>query len=279
MSTTPAPHADAAVAAPGDKEIRVYSHSPIFYWWPVWAVGFIMTVITLIDRSEMVVVPAGSWAETGREIKGVEGQHDVVIVPAGKELPRDPEDPSKPDQRFRHMSRSQELGVIYAVFLLVIIVVSNVPLRGLWSVLIILGILLFVLITVLWGVWPKISYAFSLLDIRINLAGYATISTVLFIIWALTVFVFDRRTYVAIAPRQVRLCTAIGAGETVYDTTGMTFQKRQDDLFRHWIIGLGSGDLILHRTNVNQEIDLPNVLFIGAKIREIERLVKEQVVV
>jgi hypothetical protein len=102
---------------------------------------------------------------------------------------------------------------------------------------------------------------------------------VLLAIWALTVFVFDHRTYVVVTSGQVRVCLAIGAGETMYDTTGMTFSKRQDDLFRHWIIGLGSGDLIIHRSNTTQEIDMPNVLFVGAKIKEIERLIKERQVV
>ena len=82
-----------------------------------------------------------------------------------------------------------------------------------------------------------------------------------------------------VTPGQVRVCLAVGAGETVYDTTGMTFQKQQNDLFRHWIVGLGSGDLIIHRSNTNQEIDMPNVLFIGAKVKQIEQLIKERKVV
>jgi hypothetical protein len=224
-------------------------------------------------------VPDGTKPMTGLSLPAVEGQRDVLVLPQGKQLPRDPDDPDNINMPLRHMSRSAKIGVIYATVLLIIIVVSNVPLRGLWSVIIVLGVVLFIVITALMNVWSSIVHALSFLDIRINFGGYLFISGVLLIIWSVTVFVFDRRTYVTIAPRQVRLCTAIGAGETVYDTTGMTFQKRQDDLFRHWIIGLGSGDLILHRTNVNQEIDLPNVLFIGAKIREIEQLVKEQVVV
>jgi FlaA1/EpsC-like NDP-sugar epimerase len=160
-----------------------------------------------------------------------------------------------------------------------IIFVSNIPLRGLWSFLIILFILLMVVIFALWGVWEDIIAKLSLIDIRINAGGYFFISFLLFVIWAVTMFIFDHRTYVAITPGQVRMCLAVGAGETVYDTTGMTFQKKQDDLFRHWIIGLGSGDLIMHRSGTREEIDMPNVLFIGAKIKEIEQLIKEKEVV
>ena len=29
-----------------DEEIRLYSHSDVFYWWPVWALGFVLAFIT-----------------------------------------------------------------------------------------------------------------------------------------------------------------------------------------------------------------------------------------
>ena len=27
-------------------EVVIISHSPLFYWWPVWVVGFLMAVLT-----------------------------------------------------------------------------------------------------------------------------------------------------------------------------------------------------------------------------------------
>ena len=45
MSTavTPQPQPVAPPAPqPVVREVRVYSHSPIFYWWPVWAVGYLI---------------------------------------------------------------------------------------------------------------------------------------------------------------------------------------------------------------------------------------------
>jgi hypothetical protein len=237
-----------------------------------------MALLTLIDAHRIIVVPADSLVERDRTVEGQPGRHDVVILPQDKHLPVDPETnlPAKPKL---HMAQSKSLGVIYAVVLILIIVVSNVPLRGLWSVITILMILLAVLVLALTDRWEWLVERFAQLDIRISLGGYVFISTILFIIWAITVFIFDHRTYVAITPGQVRVCLAVGAGETVYDTTGMTFQKQQNDLFRHWIVGLGSGDLIIHRTNTTQEIDMPNVLFIGAKVKEIEQLIKERQVV
>jgi hypothetical protein len=258
------------------QEIRIYSHSSLFYWWPVWAVGFLMALLTLTNGYHMALVPAETKPESSREVAG-SGTRDVLIVPEGKKLPKDSKgELLGPGPR---VANSAKLGVTYATVLLIIIVVSNIPLRGLWSIIIILGIVLLVLICSLWGLWDDIVRIIGLLDIRINLAGYVFISLALFIIWAITVFVFDHRTYVIVTSGQVRVCLAIGTGETLYDTTGMTFSKRQDDLFRHWIVGLGSGDLIIHRSNTTQEIDMPNVLFVGSKIKEIERLIKERQVV
>jgi hypothetical protein len=275
MSTVPE-SAPLKITPPGQEEVRIYSHSPLFYWWPVWAVGFIMALLTLTDGHLMAIVPRHTKAEAQREVGG--SVRDVLVAPEGKnKLPVDKEgniiDPSL------HMANSAKFGVIYVTVLIVTIIISNVPLRGLWSVIILLGILLLVLVFSLWGLWDDLVAIMKLLDIRINLGGYMFISLALFIIWVLTVFVFDHRTYVVVTSGQVRVCLAIGAGETLYDTTGMTFSKRQDDLFRHWIVGLGSGDLIIHRSNTTQEIDMPNVLFVGSKIKEIERLIKERQVV
>src|SRR5205807_2090054 len=151
--------------------------------------------------------------------------------------------------------------VLFAAVLLLIIFISNVPLRGLWSFIVILFVALVIVIFALAGFWDWILDRISMLQIHINAGGYIFIATILFIIWAITVFAFDRRRYLAISSGQVRMCLAAGAGETVYDTSGMTFSKRQDDLFRHWIVGLGSGDLMIHRTGQERDIDFPNVLF------------------
>lgn len=284
MSTTPSTQPSPShPAAPSQRELRIYSHSALFYWWPVWAVGFLMALLTMLDGHVMAIVPgdsgdavAGKWTViiNGKE----ETREGIILTKADHRLPRSLDNPNEPEQPKRHMAQNKNLGVLFAMVLLVIIVISNVPLRGLWSVVILLFGVSAVVIMALGGVLGPLLDKFHLLDIRMNFGGYFFISTVLFIIWFLTVFVFDRRHYMTITPGQVRQCIAIGAGETVYDTRGMVFMKKQDDLFRHWIVGLGSGDLIF-RTTSGQEHDFPNVLFIGARIREIDQLLKEQVVV
>src|SRR5262249_19722344 len=212
----------------------------------------------------------------------IEPGKDANVVqlgaPPGKTFPHAKDDKEKLAEPKLHMAENKSFGVLFSVVLLVIILISNVPLRGLWSVVIILFIVMMVLILSLANWLDRLLDTLYLLDIRINMGGYFFISSVLFIIWALTVFVFDRRHCMVIVSGQIRFCLGIGAGETAYDTTGVVFMKRQDDLFRHWIVGLGSGVLIFKTSN-NQEHDFSNVLFIGARIREIENLLKEKEVV
>ena len=57
----------------------------------------------------------------------------------------------------------------------------------------------------------------------------------------------------------------------------MTVEKRHTDVFRHWLIGLGSGDLIIRTSGPMPEvIQIRNVLFVRPKIHAIERLIAEQ---
>src|SRR5438105_1353204 len=42
------------------SEIIVFRHSTLFYWWPVWAFGFLMAIITAFSGQRMAIVPAGT---------------------------------------------------------------------------------------------------------------------------------------------------------------------------------------------------------------------------
>jgi hypothetical protein len=78
-------------------------------------------------------------------------------------------------------------------------------------------------------------------------------------------------------PGQLKVCLEIGSGETAYDTQGMTIQKERSDLFRHWILGLGSGDLIVRTSGANHhEFVMPNVLNVSSKLKEIEEMQRER---
>ena len=288
MSTPPQqPPLPAAKPAEDEAEIRIVSHSNLFYWWPVWAVGLLMGVLTYASQHYMVVVPNDATAARGSnvEFEKKPGEtttykgRDVVVLPEGQKLPTpDTDHPERPSKL--HMATQGTFGVIFLITLLLVIVITNVPLRGMWSVVVIVTIILLSIIFGLAGWWEKIIHALQLLDIRINAAGYFFVSLILFAIWLITFVFFDRQMYMIFTPGQLKVRTEIGGGEKAYDTTGMTVEKQRSDLFRHWILGLGSGDLVVSTTGAGvHHFDLPNVLFIGKKVQQIEDMLREKAVV
>jgi hypothetical protein len=263
------------------NELRIVSHSNLFYWWPVWFVGYIMAALTMIDGHLMVVVPRDTEAahvteKVSAEIKGENKQKNLegmdVLVPKSTETKL-----SKPKLR---MAQNKNLGVIFCIILLLVITITNTPLRGLWSVIVIVVIVFTAIIFGIMNWWQPILETFDLLAIQINLAGYIVLSTVLLVIWLVSLFLFDQQIYMIFTPGQLRVRLEIGEGETAYDTRGMTIQKQRSDLFRHWILGLGSGDLIVQTAGAQvHHFDLPNVLFVGRKVKEIEDMLRSMPVV
>ena len=273
-SPSPAPAPAPAPAAPS-QEVLVISHSPLLYWWPVWACGFLMAAITWMEGSLMSTLPPGTTAlrTTVTLADGKQVEREVMITPENKALPRASRGDREPGEPVRRMSERKELGVIFFTVLLLVIFITNVPLRGIWSVMIIIGIFTLILIFALAGVLDAILSWAYLLDVRINLGGYLFVSTVLFILWALTVMVFDRRIYIVFTPGNFRVCTEIGAGEKVYDTMGLKLERQPSDLFRHYLLGLGAGDLIVKTSGAtNETFDLHNVLWVDWKVQRIEEM-------
>lgn len=284
MSATPTPPTPPQPPSPrrprDPDSITIVSHSQLVYWWPVWAFGFLFGLITWTQGTVMAVVPNGSTAHANANItlldQGGESleKRNVIVLPEKAELAIDP-GTKKPDQPHLRMTATKGMGVLYCIILILVIVITNVPLRGLWSVIAIVGIILLALIFQLAGWWDEILRSFSLLDIRLNMGAYFFIATVLFVAWVVTISIFDRQVYIVFTPRQLKVCTEIGGGEKVYDAFGLHLEKQRSDLFRHWILGLGSGDLIVKTSGAQQHhFDLPNVLFIGRKVAQIEELIR-----
>ncbi len=275
--------------AEDEAEIKIVSHSNLFYWWPVWAVGLLMGLLTYIDNHYLIVVPSDSKAarearvEVEKSGTTYEGR-DAIVLPKGTPLPTPYAD--KPDVPSKmHMASRGTYGVIFLITLLLVIVITNVPLRGMWSVVVIVTVILLSIILGLahWdgrSWWEIIIEKLALLDIRINAAGYFFVSGILFAIWLITFLFFDQQMYIIFTPGQLKVRTEIGGGEKAYDTSGMTVEKQRSDLFRHWILGLGSGDLVVNTTGAGvHHFDLPNVLFIGKKVAAIEDMLREKAVV
>jgi hypothetical protein len=59
-----------------------------------------------------------------------------------------------------------------------------------------------------------------------------------------------------------------------------TRERIRDDLFRHWILGFGSGDLVVQTGGAQrQTFELPNVLFVGHKLQAAQQLLQERMLV
>jgi hypothetical protein len=279
MATTQVP---APPTTSDEQQIKIVSHSTLFYWWPVWAVGFMLAILTYLDNHIMAFVPPGTEPLSKVKVVGPQGEladRDALVVPSGSQLPHDPRT-NELARPYLRVAENKSYGVLYTIVLLLVIVITNVPLRGLWSVVVLVIIVMTAIIFALADWWRPILDTVGALHIHINAAGYLLISTALLIVWLVTFFFFDQQIYMVFTPRQLRVRQEIGGGEAAYDTIGMVLQKQRNDLFRHWILGLGSGDLIVNTSGANaHHFDLPNVLFVGHKVKMIEEMLREVPVV
>lgn len=108
------------------------------------------------------------------------------------------------------------------------------------------------------------------------MGSYFGISSLMFITWVFTGFGFDRLSYWEVTPGQITRRMHFGSGSNSYNTQGMGLEKHRDDIFRHWLLGIGSGDLKIRTSGATHEqIDLLNVLFIGAKVDAMQRVIAE----
>ncbi len=221
------------------REVRVVAHTMIFYWWPVWAVGLLMAVLSWWSGHYLAIVPAGTQV-----VEGINGGSEALVVPAGAHLPKDPTT-GKPREPNLRVALRSGYGVVFIVVLLLVIFITNVPIRGLWSVIVVLVVLMTTIILALEGWWDDILDALAHSHVYINAFGYLAISVPLLVFWLVVLFFFDRRRYMVFAPGQLLVCQEIGSGEVTYDTMGMVVAKRRSDLFRHWLLGFGSGDLLV----------------------------------
>src|SRR5262249_10295797 len=152
-------------------------------------------------------------------------QREGFIIKKGKSLPAD--ESGVPENPRLYISRWSSYGVTFALVLLAVIVITNVPLRGMWSFVVIMFAIMLSIIFSFAGWWDAIFRAIAFLDIRINTGGYFFISTVLLIAWLITFFFFDHQIYAIFTPGALKVCEEIGGGEKNYDTTGMTLEKQR----------------------------------------------------
>src|SRR4051812_20572737 len=179
--------APAADTTPEFDEIRIYSHSPLFYWWPVWLFGFIFSLITLMDNYRMVIVPGESvlvkdpvgQGEVRYNVFGVPDQdrmgqllHEATPEERQAVAQRNPGLPAA-EKAYKirpHVSPRSWMGPAYLVIPFLVIIITSVPLRGLWSLVVLIGLVVVALLISLFKWWDDILNALYGLHVFINLA-------------------------------------------------------------------------------------------------------------
>jgi hypothetical protein len=277
--------------------ITVYSHANLMYWWPVWLVCFILAGVTYAGGYQMAVVPEGTVAVSGATIthpgKEFPGARDVLIAPRDQHFPLAPVngdaktppggDPTdrqnrEPASPSMTVAGNNSLGVIFAMTLLVVAIVSTLLLRGLLSVIVLLGMIATVVTLALVGLWDDIFAFFGGLDIRMNAAGYLFIGIPLFVVWCFIFFVQDRMTHMTFDEGQIRYVLDIGDSEMVMPAEGVTVEKKRSDVFRHWLLGFGSGDLVIHGPG-GRDVELPNIINANRKMALINDFLRHKAIV
>jgi hypothetical protein len=278
MSTT-------AGGPPQQREITLISHSMLFYWWPIWVLGYIMAMVTYMEDHRLAIVPADTTVveNTAASEPGVVAYTLKVKEPVTKSLENAAHATSTPGSgpTFKaRVSQKAWMGPVFCVVLLLTVLITNVPLRGVWSFVVLLMMLVLALaITLVPNGWDNLLAAVGNLHVFINLAGYLFIATAVLVLWLVSVFIFDQRTYMRVTPGHIAICEHIGASIRDINGDRVEVEKKRDDMFRHWLLGFFSGDIVIRLTDTKEEIRLPNVLWIGWRIEQVQRLIREKAIV
>lgn len=109
MSTAPHPADAPAATAHDPSELKVYMHSDLLYWWPVWAVGLAMAAWTYFEDRHVVLVPAGSVVDANRVL--TPDDRPPVLLPV-------------------HLTSSPVPGVVFVLTLTAVVVFGSGWVRG-----------------------------------------------------------------------------------------------------------------------------------------------------
>src|SRR5262245_44148544 len=158
------------------QAIRLYSHSPFLYWWPVWLTGYIMALVTWLDGQLVTIGNSEVWVH-----------------------------------------RSKNLGVLFTLLFFLVILITNVTLRGLASVVAILAVAFGALLLAYFNWWEDVLQWMGMVAIYMNMGFYVFFSTLVLIVWAFSVFAYDRLGYWRVTPGQLTQDAVIGGAQKSYD--------------------------------------------------------------
>ena len=204
-------------------EIRIQPHSMILYWWAVWLAAWFCAFVTYV------------WGE----------KRDLG---SGKEV----------------LIHSDPLvGIFFLSVVLFVILFTTVRMKTL-PLLVILALLLPVAVgfhtALVYFSGGTITSAvvldwLGLLLVHMNLAFYVTLGTALLFLWTLILLGVDRLIYWHVSPGWLTKKERFQEDEIYHAPVQIQAENR--DVVRHWILGLGSGNIVITRTVGPGERPLP----------------------
>lgn len=226
-------------------DLRIYQHSNLLYWWPIWVYGFFCAGLTYVQ---------------GVGVRELASADNKVVL----------------------FHPSPWLGISFIALVLFVGVFTNVRARGVYSfMLILVAAGLFWAVLHIPGIQTAIGWL-SLLRVHLNLAFYLTFSVLLMLIWVFVIVFVDHFTWWRFSPGQVIEEHRIGqATGHAYNTEGMVVRRLPDDLFRHRIlglglIGLGTGDFMV-KPPYEEAFEIHNVWRASRKQRHMEDMIATRV--
>ncbi len=193
----------AATAGGAPTEVRVYPHSPILYWWVVWAYGFFCALLTYAQGETFTIG----------------GGKPVLIHP------------------------SAWVGLSYSMLLLFVALATTVKARGIGAIFLILllvgaaaGTQFVMSIEGLFKTPPAIL-------VHMNLAFYMMVSSALLVVWVVIIFGADRLSFWRFRGAQIervqRFASIMGRAPESYSVMHVRLTRTSDDILAHKILGLG----------------------------------------
>lgn len=215
-------------------EIKLVGHSSLFYWWPVWLASIAIGIYGLTAGERVVIDDDGA---------------ERVVA-------------------------DSSIGLIFVAIMIGVIVVTNIRMRGLISIVVLLVMAVVGLLLAYLGLWDDLVALAPDISVHMNTGFYLFFGVTLMVIWAVQFFVFDRLVYYRVRPGQMIQERMIVGGEKSFDGQGMLFEQKDSDFFRHNLLGFGAGDLELVTNDARKaKITIPNVLFAERRVRQIQRLI------
>jgi hypothetical protein len=258
------------------RRLKVVGHSGLLYWWPVWLVGFLLAGATYIDGTRLAVVPSGTTVEPLDKSRTFKV---TVAHPPAEALDEAASTPAGQEAFPVRISQRKGYGIVYFTVILLVVFASNMALRGVASLLAVLVVVLVVVLFSFMEWWTPILSYLGGLHIQISVAGYLLPSVALLIMWVAAVFLYDPLRYADFTAGQVTLVRDIGDQQEVYDTAMIHVEKEPTNILCNWILGLGSGNILITIPARGRQIELTNVLFVDHCMAKITELIKTKAVI